>query len=352
MKKILILCCFLLLLSLTASCFEIKNNNDLEIIEETSQLFEFSSNYCGTAQDPGYIAVNTVSPNEEYTYDVFCDYGYVGTEFDEMNKTELNDICNSTNNDIFWIGWRPSLERETEDYYFKVAYITLIQKENDKIIGYSIIEAVQGQYAYGIYTGEIICSKTFPKINNKYQIVEKEYINNKLDEIKNIEIIQEDIQKPSFKYNTCSAYDMDSFIGINVNDPDKKYLYDADCYHGYVSIETMDYFNIAISNVSNYTENDEFWIGWRPIQFDGDSLPEFDKDYITIKKKENKCIIEIILLEISLVDKDNLIYKSEIVKCISFPKLNGEYQYVRLVHIIDIVNKIIDERKLKWKRLN
>ena len=74
--------------------------------------------------------------------------------------------------------WNP--EREED---FERAFIDIVLKNNGHIGGYAVIEIDKTQpYTY---QGRTLKSVLFPKVNDGYQDVTKEYVDQKIEKVKN-----------------------------------------------------------------------------------------------------------------------------------------------------------------------
>lgn len=68
----------------------------------------------------------------------------------------------------------------------------VVQKDETNNIGYVIIEFINVNNTPCFYTAQIVESMSFPKVDGEYQDIDKEYIFNIFDEIKNSTNINED----------------------------------------------------------------------------------------------------------------------------------------------------------------
>jgi hypothetical protein len=70
--------------------------------------------------------------------------------------------------------------------YFNKAYILLVKRVENNIVGYSIIEVVQDKENLNYCNVEIVESFIFPKIKDKYQDISYEYIRESFNTLKEI----------------------------------------------------------------------------------------------------------------------------------------------------------------------
>ncbi len=196
MKKVLTLILLFIFFSSLCSCKDSNYDNNQQnlfdsiVEEETEDIIEFylprgdlgwgSWNYWGAI---------IKKSSELYHYDIFCDNGAIITDIYLKNYLQvINDFS-----DLHIINWIPTSNGDTptgNEVLCEKAYLTIIQKYNNNIIGYVIFEFIQDkeflehQGVNWIYSCNLIKQKRFPKVNGVYQSVSKEYIFKKLAEVK------------------------------------------------------------------------------------------------------------------------------------------------------------------------
>lgn len=174
MKKIV---CSIIIFILCCGVFgcskEINNNkiiNDNIIEEKTNKIILYVMPY----YDLTYQALNVYLYdyyNEKYTYDLFCDNGYVTHSETKKMYKRLDDVRN-----VFSFSWNPVNEELETKEQFEEAYLTIVQKEYENIVGFAIIKLIQSDADENTYYSDLIKSVCFPKINNSYQSISDNYI--------------------------------------------------------------------------------------------------------------------------------------------------------------------------------
>lgn len=202
-KKLIIL--FMLIMSITLMSCEMSQNQEVnpqeqevKIVEkENSEIIKDYAPYFSYALSIGRLQIILKDNGEQYKYDAFCDNGGIEVPFisDEFEK-EVNDFTMPED----MICWQPINRdvRDGSDPYesevFQYAYVVIIQKEEGHIVGCAILELTLSDVDemhnkfVRAYTAELIVSISFPKVNGEYQEVTREYIENKLNKIKESKI--------------------------------------------------------------------------------------------------------------------------------------------------------------------
>lgn len=202
-KKLIIL--FMFIMSITLMSCEMNQNQEVKPQEQEVKIVEKENNeiikdyapYFSHAQGVNRLQIMLKNNGEQYKYDAFCDNGGIEvTRISGEFEKEINDFTIS--NDI--VGWRPINRnvRDGSDPYeseiFQYAYVVIIQKEENHIVGCAILELTLDDVDeyhnkfVRAYTAELIVSISFPKVNGEYQEVTREYIENKLNKIKESKI--------------------------------------------------------------------------------------------------------------------------------------------------------------------
>ena len=123
-----------------------------------------------------------------YQYDIYPDKGCV--KYEGINETCYDELIGVTY--VEWIEWQRFNARLYSEDFIDNDYLLVIQRDEIHVIGYVIIEFINVADTPLFYRGNIIESMSFPKVDGKYQEVDKEYIFNRFDEIKNSTNIIED----------------------------------------------------------------------------------------------------------------------------------------------------------------
>lgn len=171
--KILMICCaFILNLSLY-SCNKVESN---EIIEKNARgmvsfVNEFYNPYRNDiTSDYNGIAIELKSNNNLAKFECKTDNGSFSTS--ESSLTQNLEVGNI-------LCWYPNDGASQENT--ELTIIEIIAMVNDNIVGFAIIEIEDA----GICYATLITSIEFPKINGKYQKITQDYVEERINTIKN-----------------------------------------------------------------------------------------------------------------------------------------------------------------------
>lgn len=180
MKKILrIIIICILSCALTSCKSPNKENNIIE--DDANYIVECVYPWYDIGSSFNCMPVMIQDYSDKYTYDAWCDNGYVLTANDGTLHKSLTNIKNS-----YWIGWEPGTSLLDDEFdYFEKAYFVIVKKELDNIVGYIIISLVQDDDVYFAYDSKIEVIGNFSKVNDDFQNVPIDYIEEKLEGIKN-----------------------------------------------------------------------------------------------------------------------------------------------------------------------
>lgn len=189
MKKVLTLILLFIFFSSLCSCKDSNYDNNQQnlfdsiVEEETEDIIKFYLPSAGNWSGMGYWRAYFKTQSKLYHYDFFCINGCVTVE-PYMKKYYREIIDYSMPKEVLW---GCNIDQPTggfEGSNPKKDYLTIIQKYNDNITGYVIFEFIQDDDVYWAYYCTLIKSVYFPKLNDDYQSVPKEYVFKKLEEVK------------------------------------------------------------------------------------------------------------------------------------------------------------------------
>ncbi len=109
-----------------------------------------------------------VQHTDNTIFECTVDKGYLVISNDESGKNVLIESGET----IYWTPYDDELAT-----WIDLAYVKIILKNEDNIIGYAIIEIKQNPNSGLNYHAEILKSIVFPKINGQYQFITDEYVN-------------------------------------------------------------------------------------------------------------------------------------------------------------------------------
>ncbi len=196
MKKKKVIITALFSISLALALVACKNTK--LVWEETDSMIELETTYwTETFSISGYI-INLKSPIEAQpvTFSISVDEGLLA--FDTINEDGERKVTFGKSDDIVsggqivWTNRNSAPPYENYPYYdVETAFIDVIVKEENHIIGYAVIKIyrtsipseVNPNEMVQVYGGEVLASSVLPKLNGNYQVISEEEI---LDIIKNI----------------------------------------------------------------------------------------------------------------------------------------------------------------------
>lgn len=183
MKKIYLMFNLLLILFLICSCNPSINKQEQQIFEIQ---YIIGHQIIGEKIDVFHdkITLKTIEHDDLSRYDLYCDFGYLYFDYFDFKGNEFYKIARDK---FYWsyyydIEGNPIQELE----YFNKAYILLVKRVENNIVGYSIIEVVQDKENLNYCNVEIVESFIFPKIKDKYQDISYEYIRESFNTLKEI----------------------------------------------------------------------------------------------------------------------------------------------------------------------
>lgn len=173
-------------------------NNSEYTWEENDAMIELTSTYWNeTFSGIGGYIINLKSPleGEAVTFTVSVDEGlisYVSTTKENGSLTYVKNENVSSGTEIMWSNLISVPPFEDYPYYdVETAFIDIIIKKENHIIGYAVIKIhqtsvqseVDSNEMIDVYVGELMTSKVLPKLNGEYQVISEEEI---LDIINNV----------------------------------------------------------------------------------------------------------------------------------------------------------------------
>lgn len=109
-----------------------------------------------------------VKHTDNTVFECTVDKGYLVISNDDSGK----NVIIESDETIYWTPYDDKLATWTD-----LAYVQIVLKDEDNIIGYAIIEIKQNP-EYGLnYDAEILKSVVFPKVNGQYQSITEEDVN-------------------------------------------------------------------------------------------------------------------------------------------------------------------------------
>lgn len=191
MKRFVIIVVTILCLSLISCTNSIENKNENEYLTIPTEdiLFVSTTNHhtFGGVHPLGYPLI-LKDYGKNYQYDLYVEKGFVKIKY--FNVTYYKEIRNATYCD--YVEWIPYEYEYKDEQIYNKDYMLVIQKDETNIIGYVIIEFININNTHCFYRAQIVESMSFPKVDGKYQDIDKEYIFNRFDEIKNSTNINKD----------------------------------------------------------------------------------------------------------------------------------------------------------------
>lgn len=165
LKKIIILGMIIMCLGFFVAC----SNGIKE--ESVSDMIELHTWYFTSGLPNNAIKVNH---NDNTVFECTVDKGYLGISMSDNSKS----ITIGSEETMYWNAFDDEVAT-----WVDLAYVQIILKDEDNIIGYAVIEINQDPEQGLNYHAEILKSVVFPKINGQYQFITEEYINTSIASI-------------------------------------------------------------------------------------------------------------------------------------------------------------------------
>ncbi len=140
-----------------------------KLVEEDKGVVEVSAWITGLSSIPNRITATYDEPDAIFELSVvkgeFCHGSWPNIYFQKAKIRCGETIC-----------WRP----DNKDELIDLAYIDVIVKVENNIIGYAVIKITDPEGSFQTYIAEIIKSVAFPKINGKYQMVTQSQVKRRI----------------------------------------------------------------------------------------------------------------------------------------------------------------------------
>ena len=332
------------------------NNEDIEyhIEKDAISMIKFSSRYPtnnNSLSSTFNLTFKVNLENENTIFEVKCNNVHFRADDQVGNHLFVNNQTSVYTTKL-----------DFNEYIYFDPFIEIIARIDDIIVGYAVIcietgFVVDSYIMYYRYT--LLCSKIFPKINGEYQNVSLEYLQNRIDTVKdNTNTISlSDFKTENYGNRIIENYIGSSLLFVNRN----FYLLPDNDNAGYEGITYKMLTNNAdtkyycrIDGKGSFS-NDEILLN-KTISYDEELCWYVPKDYTydDFKNMEFKDTdILTTFIEIINYEGENIVgftlldafynggyYASKKIVSIEFPKINGEYQDISLDYVNERINEI------------
>ena len=136
---------------------------------------------------PGLPLKLSTTEYDDLSFEVSVDGGTL--LFWEGNKIKYLDSSFNTGNDttVYWTNLSQTGENDFERYMGTTAYINIVIREEENIVGYAVVEIstndLENEPAQ-TYSIKLLKSISFPKVNGEYQKITAEYVAAEMEQIK------------------------------------------------------------------------------------------------------------------------------------------------------------------------
>jgi len=173
-KWIVVILAVVLIISGGLMAFSMNNQNDDDKTEvETKDMVELHTWFFTSGIPNNAIVVK--HDDENVTFECIVDQGQFWVyDLQQYSK----HVKLKPNNTIYWHGWENG-----SDEIIQHAFVDIILKVEDNIIGYAVIEIIPTTPL--AYMASVLKSAFFPKVQGEYQTITGEQIANIVEQIKN-----------------------------------------------------------------------------------------------------------------------------------------------------------------------